>query len=390
MDARKRILVEGWRFSPNSLAVLSQCYCLQMLKRPDVELYHKDVPFWTPSWTHVPGLLPPDDESALRALREPPQGASLDASLRIAHPTLVQKTSAKRTWCWIITEYSTLEAVRIADGRPTRDALRTPGVNIITCSQWSKQGLVNAGADPDNIALVHLGFDPRWYKPVDESTRDALRKQFGWEGRFVFLNISTLWWNKGIGVLLQAFNAVAQKHPDAILVLKGNNRALEKESFLSSTLAAMAPDARERITSRIRYMGEYYNVQQIASMYQAADAYVAPYHGEGFNLPALEAAACGLPVICTAGGSTDEFTTPDFCRRIQAQAMGSPQLEQQIGPGAKLLQVDGDHLIQLMGDIVGDGGAFRRQALATGPAYVRERFTWEKVTADLVRTIAPG
>ena len=90
---------------------------------------------------------------------------AMDASLRIAHPTLVKKTDARRTWCWIITEYGTLDQARIADGRPVRDALNTPGVNLITCSKWSKDGLVRAGADPGNIALVSLGYEPRWSVP---------------------------------------------------------------------------------------------------------------------------------------------------------------------------------------------------------------------------------
>ncbi|MEX2219916.1 MAG: glycosyltransferase family 4 protein [Phycisphaerales bacterium] len=391
MTHRHRILVEGWRFSPNSLAVLNQFYCLEMLRRPDVELFFRDVPFHSPTWTQVPGLLPPEDEARLRALPAPATEDDLDASLRIAHPTLVTPTGARggRSWCWIITEFGTLDQSRIADGRPVREALNTPGVRLITCSNWSRDGLTRAGADPANIALVPLGYDPRSYHTVDDARRADLRRQFGWEGRFVFLNISTMWWNKGIATLIPAFAATAEKHPDTLLVLKGNNRTVEPASDLGRAIASLPPQRQALVVPRLRYVGEYLTFQQVATFYQAADAYVAPYHGEGFNLPVLEAAACGLISICTAGGSTDEFTTPEFCRRIRSQLISPPQLTAQLGPGAHILQVDGDHLIELMRDTVTNESA-RALARTAAPAHVNPRYTWETVTGQLVRTLVSG
>ena len=46
---------------------------------------------------------------------------------------------------------------------------------------------------------------------------------------------------------------------------------------------------------------------QMAALYNLADAYVTPYHAEAFNMPALEAAACGVPLIVPRGGPTDDF-----------------------------------------------------------------------------------
>ena len=56
----------------------------------------------------------------------------------------------------------------------------------------------------------------------------------------------------------------------------------------------------------------------MAEVYQAADAYVTPYRAEGFNIPALEAAACGLLVVASAGGPTDEFLPEGSLLRVSA------------------------------------------------------------------------
>ena len=44
------------------------------------------------------------------------------------------------------------------------------------------------------------------------------------------------------------------------------------------------------------YTGGTYSCDKMADLYRAADVYAAPYRAEGFNLPVLEAAACGVPV----------------------------------------------------------------------------------------------
>src|SRR6202035_957998 len=88
-----------------------------------------------------------------------------------------------------------------------------------------------------------------------------------------------------------------------------------------------------------------FSMKAMAEMYQLADAYVSPYRAEGFNMPVLEAAACGLPVICTAGGSTDDFVTDGFAGRIESKKMS---VGIKGGLEAMRLEPNVDHLIALM------------------------------------------
>ena len=379
----KSLVVEGWRFSLTSYAVVNQYQCLEILKRPEIQLYHSDLPFFTSNWRQIPGLMDAAQEEQIRSLPTPPAGLVADASLRIAHPTLVQPTGARNSWCWVITEFGILENSRIADQRPAGEALGTPGVRFITSSRWSHDGLVRSGADPASIRIIPCGYDPALLRPLDPDTRAQLRRQLGWEGRFIFLNVSTLVWNKGVSALLNAFASIMDRYPEAALVLKGSTELLQSDRRLRESLAAMPGHVAQRLTSRIQYIGDNLNHAQMAAVYGAADAYVSPYHAEGFNLPVLEAGACGVPVVCTGGGSTDDFTDECFAMRVRSRVLSNAELEKNHGPGARALVVDGDHLVQLMTSLITDRSIGERARVA-GPAWLSTRFTWKHAVDRLL------
>src|SRR3546814_16703936 len=100
--------------------------------------------------------------------------------------------------------------------------------------------------------------------------------------------------NKGSDRRLQAFAGLLEGRPAGRLVLKGTDSLFRSEEMLKGQLAELPRDAAARVAARITYLGGNYSFADMARLYQAADAYVAPYLAEGFNLPALEAAAFGL------------------------------------------------------------------------------------------------
>src|SRR5262249_39107250 len=55
----------------------------------------------------------------------------------------------------------------------------------------------------------------------------------------------------------------------------------------------VAPDPRIRVVSGI------FSDEQMAVLYNSADAFVFPSKAEGFGLPCIEAMACAVPVIAT-------------------------------------------------------------------------------------------
>lgn len=92
------------------------------------------------------------------------------------------------------------------------------------------------------------------------------------------------------------------------------------------------------IKRRVLLSDEPASGDQMRDLFAASDAYLAPYSAEGFNLPALEAAAVGTPVIVTQGGPTDEYLRDDVAARVPA--VESQVWSKAMGMHVTLLQPD--------------------------------------------------
>lgn len=203
--------------------------------------------------------------------------------------------------------------------------------------------------------------------------------------RFVFMSVGAMTPNKGIDLLLRAFDEVARTEPDAWLLLKGTDGLYPSKELLQRSMMELPTGARERVARRLSYRGETYSSRNMAAFMRAADCYVAPYRAEGFNMPVLEAAASGVAVICTAGGPTDEFTQPSFAARIRSRIVPQPLSPTETG---EALAPDLDHLIELMRDAAAHRGTTQQRG-ASAAQYVAQRFTWDALTEALLNAIFP-
>jgi hypothetical protein len=102
-------------------------------------------------------------------------------------------------------------------------------------------------------------------------------------------------------------------------------------------------------------------------------------------MPVLEAMACGLPVIVTAGGPTDEFCPPGAGWRIRATRAQFG--EARCGPFETagrpwVLKPDEDHLVELLREAASSDEQRRRRGAAARAA--AERLSWDAV-ADRYR-----
>lgn len=389
MGEPRYILVSGWRFILHSYAVTAQFLCLELLRRaPHLRLYFEDLPFHDPSWRASPGLFGAAAETALRSIPRLTPGLRPDAELRIAFPyDLSSPPRAARTLVFGTAEFLDVPPGYVADGKPVAEAQHESGYTLVAPSNWSKRGFTRRGVAEGSVAVVPLGFDPAIFRPVALEQREQARREFEFRpDEFIFLHAGAMTPNKGLRFLFPAFAQLLRSRPRARLVLKGADALFQSKSYMESQLAELEPGDAQSVLGRLTYLDRAFTFEDMARLYQAADCYVSPYVAEGFNMPVLEATACGTPVICTAGGPTDDFVTDAFALRIPAAltALDVPGQDAAMG-----LMPDLQRLVQAMVRIM-DDAEFRTAARGAGPAWVEERFTWAKVVDRLLPVLLPG
>src|SRR5262249_8574156 len=127
---------------------------------------------------------------------------------------------------------------------------------------------------------------------------------------------------KGPDVLLEGYRRAFAGRDDVTLVVKDVGAAtFYKHVSAAGELLEAHGDALPQVVS----LTEALDRAGLAALSRSCDALVHPYRGEGFGMPVLEAMACGLPVVVTGGGPTDEFCPPGAGWRI-----ASSRIEQDI------------------------------------------------------------
>ena len=142
------------------------------------------------------------------------------------------------------------------------------------------------------------GLDAAFHKPpVNEDVRRVLAKHCI-NGQYFFYTGGADF-RKNMAGLLLAFQAVrAQGYGDLELVLAGE--------FGENWLKNLERDSDVPVAKNVRPLG-YVTDDDLKCLYAGAKGFVFPSLYEGFGLPALEAMACGCPVIASNGSSLREI-----------------------------------------------------------------------------------
>ncbi len=140
------------------------------------------------------------------------------------------------------------------------------------------------------IEVIHNFVDTELFRPKASC---AARTRLSPNGEKVLMHISNFRKVKNLPVLLQVFNDV-QKHIPARLALVGDGP--ERES-----VERQAEDMG--IIDRVDFLGDQ---EFVAELLPAADVFLLPSQHESFGLAALEAMACGVPVVGSRIGGLPE------------------------------------------------------------------------------------
>lgn len=113
---------------------------------------------------------------------------------------------------------------------------------------------------------------------------------------------------KCLDVLLAAFAAVLDRHPDARLVLGGGGGT-------ANAFATLAPEDRERVRAATDDIGAG-DLGDVAARYAAATVTVLPSVDEAFGLVLVESLATGTPVVASTVGGPAEIVDDDRVGRL--------------------------------------------------------------------------
>jgi D-inositol-3-phosphate glycosyltransferase len=201
----------------------------------------------------------------------------------------------------LVSTFHTLARVK-AEADPTehhRRALAESEVigcsdAILASSQDERDQLEELySAVPGRVEIVPPGVDHDLFSPGQRRTaRSALRLGDG----PVLLFVGRIQPLKGADVAIDALARLSRHEPTLLIV--GGPSGPEGEAELAR-LRRLA--VSHGVEERVRFIAPQPH-ERLATYYRAADVCLVPSHSESFGLVALEAAACGTPVIAASVG----------------------------------------------------------------------------------------
>ena len=148
-------------------------------------------------------------------------------------------------------------------------------------------------ADPTRIEIVPPGVDHAFFSPGDKR---GARRALGLGDHPVLVFVGRIQPLKGVDVAVRALAAL--ERPEAVLLVIGGASGADGDREVRR-LEALVDDLGVR--SQVRFIPAQPH-HALSTYYRAADVCLVPSRAESFGLVALEAAACGVPVVAAAVG----------------------------------------------------------------------------------------
>jgi D-inositol-3-phosphate glycosyltransferase len=202
----------------------------------------------------------------------------------------------------LVTTFHTLERVKAEVGlggalplRPRVEAevVRCADLVVASTQEEHDQLVRHYGADPERIEIITPGVDHTVFSPGD---RDAARRRLGFADEPLVLFVGRIQPLKGVDLAVRAL--AASTHTRARLVVVGGPSGPDGPAELCALRALVTELA---LDERVTFV-EPRPHAELADLYRAADVCVVPSRSESFGLVALEAAACGTPVVAADVG----------------------------------------------------------------------------------------
>ena len=152
-------------------------------------------------------------------------------------------------------------------------------------------------ARQNNVRIIPAGVDLKLFRPLD---RDQARRSLGLSEKKVILYVGRIEPLKGLDILLTAISLLEERSDVRLLVVGGSPQRDRELDRLKSEAARLG------IAEMVTFTGSVLQ-SELPTYYSAADVFVLPSHYESFGLAALEAMACGIPIVVSRVGGLKTF-----------------------------------------------------------------------------------
>jgi glycosyltransferase involved in cell wall biosynthesis len=245
-------------------------------------------------------------------------------------------------------------------------------------SAYVRDGYVADGMPPGIVEVVPNGVDLERFTP--EGPRRVLPA-----AGCTFLFVGGSIWRKGVDLLLEAWSDAFGPDDDVQLVVKDfGTKSHYRSQHRGDEIQRMAELGQN---APIVYIDDDLSPDEIAELYRAADVMVTPYRGEGFCMPALEAMACGVPVIHNIEGPTSEFVPEDGGWALPADRTPLPdssKLPVLASPGY-MYEIRKDALVEALRSAAADPADREARGLRAHAA--GQDYSWDKVAQIAERSL---
>ncbi len=229
---------------------------------------------------------------------------------------------------------------------------------VITDSEATKRDLLELfEIEEKKVRVIYIGVDHHTYCPLERDKLTSFTKKHSLSRPFI-LYVGALKPHKNIPSLLKGYSLSPLKGNFDIVIasLSGENRGE------SDKLAVEL-----HVQDNVRYL-QSLKKEELILLYNCAQFLVFPSFYEGFGLPALEAMACGCPVIASNRASLPEVVG-------EAGLLFDPEEPEELAEKMSLL---------------GNDEGLRRELKERGRTQA-QKFRWERtaeMTLEVFRTVA--
>ena len=370
-----KICVEGWRGINHSFSIVNQNQLLELLKLP-INLKIRDIPYSNKNWSlqkNPDGFLE-SERKILDKISHALVDEMFDITYRISYPFDFSKSYSKKLYVFATVEKKISSYI---NGNP-KDENNREYLNIIAPSNWSKNGLIACGFDDNQIKVIPHGVDIKTFHKISDEEVDKYRSDLKINKEdFILTNVGAMSGNKGIHYLIIAFAILKQKFQNLKLILKDQSNLYDKkaEEYLDMIKTTKyGKYLNIDVINDIIFISKNLDLISLNRLYNLTDCYVSPYRAEGFNLPPLEAAAVGTPIIVTKGGSTDDYFHSSLGLQIDSVQFEKNDLRK--------VEPKMDSLIECIEKIILNPNNFGQ---IKGSQFVQNNYNWKIITNQLYK-----